>query len=180
MKKISLLMVFLVALLGAAAFPAHADDADLFDAKAAAQHIEKGIADIQAKNFDAAIEEFEAAADANPDAEAYYYLGYAYYLKARAGDKESWSKSRENFDQAYEINPNFTPTKLKSEEPVPAPQAGQAEQSAPTATIESGPTATVESSPTSTAAVESIPTATSPADSGDQPAPPAPPADQQK
>ena len=162
MKNKSLLVVlFLIALLGAAVFPAHADE-ELFDTKAAAQHMDNGIAYVKAKNFDAAIREFEAAAEINPDAEAYYYLGYAYYLKGRTGDKESRIKSRENFKNAYEIDPNFTPTKLKPTEPVPATQTEQAAQSEPTATVESGPTSTA------------------PAPGDNQPSQPAPPADEKK
>ena len=161
MKNTSLLVVlFLIALLGAAVIPARAEE-ELFDTKAAAQRIEKGIADIQAKNFDAAIREFEAAAEINPDAEAYYYLGYAYYLKGRTGDKESRIKSRENFKNAYEIDPTFTPTKLKPEEPAPAP-VKQAEQSGPSTTAESRVTPTV------------------PAPEDQQPTQPVPPAEQQK
>ncbi|MDA8423337.1 MAG: hypothetical protein M0Z89_08405 [Nitrospiraceae bacterium] len=162
MKNKSLLVVlFLIALLGAAVFPAQAEE-ELFDTKAAAQRIEKGIADIQAKNFDAAITEFEAAAEINPDAEAYYYLGYAYYLKGRTGDKESRIKSRENFKNAYEIDPNFTPTRLKPTEPAPVPQS---EQSEPAATAESRLTPT-----------------TAPAPDDQQPAQPepAPPAEEQQ
>ncbi len=162
MKNTSLLVVlFLIALLGAAVIPARAEE-ELFDTKAAAQRIEKGIADIQAKNFDAAIREFEAAAEINPDAEAYYYLGYAYYLKGRTGDKESRIKSRENFKNAYEIDPTFTPTKLKPEEPAPAPVIKQAEQSGPSTTAESRVTPTV------------------PAPEDQQPTQPVPPAEQQK
>ena len=161
MKKKSLLVVlFLIALLGAAVFPAHADE-ELFDTKAAAQHMDNGIAYLKAKNFDAAIREFEAAEEINPDAEAYYYLGYAYYLKGRTGDKESRIKSRENFKNAYEIDPNFTPTRLKPTEPAPA-AVEQAEQSGPSTTAESRVT----------------PTAPAPEDQ--QPTQPAPPAEQQK
>lgn len=160
MKNKSLLVVYLIALLGMAAFPAHADE-ELFDTKAAAQHIDKGITYIKAKNFDAAITEFEAAAEINPDAEAYYYLGYTYYLKGRSGDKESRSKSRENFDRAYDIDPNFTPTRYKPTEPAPA-AVQQSEQPEPS----------TSSAPSSTT--------TAPAPDKPQQAQPAPPADQHK
>jgi tetratricopeptide (TPR) repeat protein len=53
------------------------------------------------------------------EAEAYYYAGYAYYLKGRSGDEDSRQKSVEYFDRAYEINPNFSPNKFKPTEPVP-------------------------------------------------------------
>ena len=59
---------------------------ELFDTKTAEKHIEQGIAYLKAKNFDAAISEFDEASVILPDAEAYYFLGYAYYLKGRSGD----------------------------------------------------------------------------------------------
>ena len=161
MKNKSLLVVlFLIGLLGAAVFPAHAEE-ELFDTKAAAQHMDKGLAYVKAKNFDAAIREFEAAAEINPDAEAYYYLGYVYYLKGRTGDKKSRDQSRENFEKAYEIDPNFTPTRLKPAETLPVP-VQQSEQSEQSTTAESRPT----------------PTAQTPAEQ--QAAQPVPPAEQQK
>lgn len=90
---------------------------ELFDTKAATQHIEKGITLLQAKNYDAAIKEFEESSAIYPDAEAFYYLGYAYYMKGKITDNgESRKKSMENFDRAYGLNPNFTPTRFKPEE----------------------------------------------------------------
>jgi tetratricopeptide (TPR) repeat protein len=85
---------------------------ELFDTKAAAQHTEKGIEHLKGKDLDAAIKEFEASVAINPDAEAYYFLGYTYYLKGKTGDGESRKLSRENFDKAYELNPNFSPSRL--------------------------------------------------------------------
>jgi tetratricopeptide (TPR) repeat protein len=95
---------------------------ELFDTKAAAAHVEKGIAHLKGKKYDAAIKELEEAATINPDAEAYYYLGYAYYMKGRKGGAESRRKSVECFDKAYELNPGFTPSRFK-----PA-KAGEAKQ----------------------------------------------------
>jgi tetratricopeptide (TPR) repeat protein len=118
-----IILLVLVPLLGQA-------EEELFDTKAATQHIEQGISYLKAKNFDAAITEFENAADINPDAEAYYYLGYTYYLKGRTGDEESRKKSRENFERAYEIDPNFSPSRFKPTEEVPAPME-QPDQIAP-------------------------------------------------
>ncbi len=90
---------------------------ELFDTKAATQHTEKGITHLKAKNYDAAIKEFEESSAISPDAEAFYYLGYAYYMKGKiTNDGESRKKSMENFDKAYELNPNFTPTRFKPEE----------------------------------------------------------------
>ncbi len=117
MKPILLVAVLalfvLIPLLGLA-------EEELFDTKAASQHLDQGVAYLKAKNFDAAISEFETSAGINPDAEAYYYLGYAYYLKGRTGDEESRNKSRENFERAYEIDPNFSPSRFKPTEQVPA------------------------------------------------------------
>ena len=98
------------------AAPAFAAE-ELFDTATAAKHLEQGIVFLKAKKFDPAIKEFEEAATVNPDAEAYYYLGYAFYLKGRSGDEESRKKSRDNFEKAYEINPNFSPTRYKPAEP---------------------------------------------------------------
>jgi len=90
---------------------------ELFDTKAATQHTEKGIAHLKAKNYDAAAKEFEESSAIYPDAEAFYYLGYAHYMKGKiSNDGESRKKSMENFDRAYELNPNFTPTRFKPEE----------------------------------------------------------------
>src|SRR3990170_6685803 len=90
---------------------------ELFDTKAATQHTEKGIAHLKARNYDAAAREFEESSAISPDAEAFYYLGYAYYMKGKiSNDGESRKKSMENFDKAYELNPNFTPTRFKPEE----------------------------------------------------------------
>lgn len=89
---------------------------ELFDTKAAAAHVEKGITHLKEKTYDAAIKELEEAVTINPDAEAYYYLGYAYYEKGRKGDAESRRKSVECFDKAYELNPGFTPSRFKPAE----------------------------------------------------------------
>ena len=86
---------------------------ELFDTKTAEKHIEQGIAFLKAKNFDAAIKEFDEASVILPDAESYYYLGYSYYLKGRSGDADSRKKSLEYFDKVYEIDPNFSPTRYK-------------------------------------------------------------------
>jgi len=120
-KKIVLVLFSLMFLVVATA-PVFAEE-ELFDTKGGTAKIEKGLSLLHSKKLDAAIEQFEDAAAAAPEleAEAYYYLGYAYYLKGRAGDAESRAKSKEYFDQAYEANPNFTPSKFKPTEPIPAP-----------------------------------------------------------
>ncbi|MGE5172805.1 MAG: hypothetical protein ACM3MD_03140 [Betaproteobacteria bacterium] len=126
------LVFVLPILLGLAPLMGHAEE-ELFDTKAAAEHIEKGIAQLKAKSFDAAIVEFEESASISPEAEPYYYLGYAYYLKGRSGeDGESRKLSRENFEKAYEIDPNYSPTRYKPAEPVPAkPEPEEGERQAP-------------------------------------------------
>jgi tetratricopeptide (TPR) repeat protein len=157
-----ILKVVLAILLGLAPLAAHAAD-ELFDTKEAAQHIEKGVAHLKAKNFDAAIGEFEESAELNPDAEAYYYLGYAYYLKGRNGDAESRALSRENFEKTYEIDPNFTPTRYKPAQPAAfAPQ--------PQSEVSSTPSEAPPAAPPSQAAEPAAPA----------PAQPAPPAEQPK
>jgi tetratricopeptide (TPR) repeat protein len=96
---------------------------ELFDSKAAAAGIEKGIKLLKAKKYDAAVEAFEDAAATSPDieAEALYYAGYACYLKGKSGDEDARQRSVEFFDRAYEINPNFSPNKFKPTEPMPGP-----------------------------------------------------------
>ncbi len=116
---ISIMLIFAVV-------PAvQAAEEPLFDTKAAAADIEKGLALVKAKKYDAAVEVFEDAAATSPEieAEALYYAGYACYLKGRSGDEDSRQKSVEYFDRAYEINPNFSPNKFKPTEPLPGPAA---------------------------------------------------------
>jgi tetratricopeptide (TPR) repeat protein len=125
MKYIRSLIFVLTVLVGMIAAPAYPAD-ELFDSATASKHIDQGIAFLKAKNFDAAVNEFNAATEIAPEAEAYYYLGYAYYMKSRKVDGDSRRMSRENFEQAYEIDPNFSPTRYKPAEPEPQ----QAEPSA--------------------------------------------------
>jgi tetratricopeptide (TPR) repeat protein len=120
------LIFVLTVLVGMIAAPAYPAD-ELFDSATASKHMDRGIAFLKAKDFDAAINEFNASAEIAPEAEAYYFLGYAYYMKSRKVDGESRRMSRENFEQAYEIDPNFSPTRYKPAEPAPQ----QAEPSAP-------------------------------------------------
>jgi len=126
-KYILTFIVFLM--LGLVTLTAHAAD-ELFDTKAAAEHIDKGIAYLKAKNFDDAVREFDESASISPEAEPYYYLGYAYYLKSRKGDEESRKLSLENFQKAYEIDPNFTPTRYKPAELSPLQRSQQPQTNA--------------------------------------------------
>lgn len=113
-----LLIYVLTAMLGMAAAPAFPAD-EVFDTATASKHLEQGISCLKAKDFDAAITEFDVSASISPEAEAYYYLGYAYYMKSRKGNGENRQKALENFGQAYEIDPNFSPTRFKLSEPAP-------------------------------------------------------------
>jgi len=118
-KIACILMVMMVAAVAPAGWAA--EEEPLFDTKAAAADLEKGLGLVKAKKFDEAVAVFEEAAATNPDveAEAYYYAGYAYYLKSKSGDEDSRQKSVEFFDRAYEINPNFSPNKFKPTEAMP-------------------------------------------------------------
>jgi tetratricopeptide (TPR) repeat protein len=118
------LMIMLVIGLGSAPLTGRAEE-ELFDAKAAAQHIEQGIERLNAKDYDAAIAEFEESATISPEAEAYYYLGYTYYLKGRAKDGGNRNLSRENFEKAYEIDPSFTPRRPAPAEAADIPSAAE-------------------------------------------------------
>ena len=123
-----LVSAFLSAAILAGGAPQQARAAEeLFDTKAASAHIEKGINHLKSKNYDAAIKEFEESASVSPDAEPYYYLGYAYYMKAKkTNNPESRKKSMENFAKAYELDPNFTPSRFKPE--ATPPEAEEAKQ----------------------------------------------------
>jgi tetratricopeptide (TPR) repeat protein len=127
-NKLTVLCVF-AAMLVVEPVVGHSAE-ELFDTKTATLHIEKGITHLKAKNYDAAIKEFEESSVINPDAEAFYYLGYAYYMKGKiSNDSGSRKKAVENFDKAYELNPNFTPTRFKPEETVkPNPKKEKKEQ----------------------------------------------------
>ncbi len=138
-KHVFTFIVFLS--LGLVALTVHAADG-LFDTKAASEHIDKGISYLKQNNFDAAVKEFDESASISPEAEPYYYLGYTYYLKGRKGDLESRKLSRENFDKAYEIDPNFTPMRYKPAEPSSLQEIQQQEMGA------------AETSPTSAATPE--------------------------
>jgi len=77
----------------------------------------KGHVLLRSHKIDAAIKEFKQAAELAPEAEAFYWLGYSYYLKGRTGNVESRRLSRENFDSAYEADPNYSPTQAAPEMP---------------------------------------------------------------
>ena len=123
------LIYVLTAMLSMAAAPAFPAE-EVFDTATASRHLEQGISHLKAKDFDAAITEFDESASISPEAEAYYYLGYAYYMKSKKSDGENRQRALENFDRAYEIDPNFSPTRFKPSEsapqqtttPVPAPE----------------------------------------------------------
>lgn len=94
---------------------------EMFDTATAAVHLEKGIVYLKTKSFDAAVAELEEAVSIYPNAENYYYLGYAYYMKGKSGDSESRRSSIESFERAYELDPQFTPNRLKQEMEATAP-----------------------------------------------------------
>jgi tetratricopeptide (TPR) repeat protein len=138
-------LVFVIAVMvSMAAAPAYPAD-ELFDNATASKLMEQGISFLKANNFDAAIQEFDELTSVAPEAEAYYYLGYAYYMKGRKVDGDSRRLSMENFEKAYEIDPNFSPTRYKPSEPAP-PQAAAPPATAAPATPRpvSQPTPTVE------------------------------------
>ncbi len=112
------LIFVLTAMISMVAATAFAAD-ELFDTAASSKHLEQGISFLKVKNFDAAIHEFDKSAVIAPEAEAFYYLGYAHYMKGKNGDSDSRKKSLENFEKAYEIDPNFSPTRYKPSEPMP-------------------------------------------------------------
>lgn len=114
-RTLIFVLTTMASMVAAPAFPTE----ELFDTAAALKHMEQGISFLKAKDFDAAIHEFDKSAVIAPEAEAYYYLGYAHYMKSRKVVGESRRLSRENFEKAYEIDPNFSPTRYKLSEPAP-------------------------------------------------------------
>ncbi|MDA8098744.1 MAG: hypothetical protein M0042_03880 [Nitrospiraceae bacterium] len=166
----------LVVMMLACAFPAFAADEELFDTKAAASSIEKGKKLLSQKKYDAAIEAFEDAISAAPDAESYYLLGYAYYIKGKAGDEASRQKAREYFEEVYNINPNFSPSKFRVPEVMAAPGSQPAAGSATPASI--APAGKLEIPPAAPAPATAP--ASQPAPSAEPVPQPAPPAEQPK
>lgn len=124
------LIVVIMIMLSMLAAPAFSAD-ELFDTATASKHIERGISFLKAKDFDAAIKEFDESVTIAPEAEAYYYLGYAYYMKSRKTDGESRRMSRDSFEKAYEIDPNFTPARYQPSEPAPPQTAAPSPATAP-------------------------------------------------
>ena len=128
MREKIVFIIMVTLLLAVAPVVNAAAEEPLFDTKAAAAGLAKGLSLIKQKKYDAAVEAFENAAATAPDieAEALYYAGYASYLKSKSGDEDARQRSVEFFDRAYEINPNFSPNKFKPTEPMPgaAAQAG--------------------------------------------------------
>ena len=116
-----MILAVLLGLLVLSAVPVMAADEELFDTKTATELREKGRQLLNTKQIDAAIETLQQAVDAAPDAEAYYLLGYAYYIKGKSGDAESREKAKENFEEAYALDPRISPNKFKQVEEIPAP-----------------------------------------------------------
>ena len=128
-KRIAMLLILALVLVPLAT--AFAEE-DLFDTAGAAPHVKQGIAHLKAKKISAAIAEFEKAAAIAPEAETYYYLGYAYYLQGKQKDGASRKKSREYFEKAYDLDPNFSPSRMTAAE-----QTGETASSEETATAPS-------------------------------------------
>ncbi len=150
MGKKKIVMLAFAALLCLVPALVHGAEKELFDTEVAAVHTEKGIAFLKAKNYDAAIKEFEESVSIAPDAEGFYYLGYAYYMIGKKKDGEFRKKAMENFNKAYELDPNFTPTRLGSAEAGTEkvkPKQGEAPASGETATLEVQPAAPAEEQP---------------------------------
>jgi tetratricopeptide (TPR) repeat protein len=154
-------LVFMVALIGAVVPVVGAAEEELFDTKAATARLEKGLALVKAKKYDAAVEVFEDAAATSPDveAEALYYAGYACYMKSKSGDEDARQRSIEFFERAYEINPNFSPNKFKPTEPLPGPAARKESDVTPAAAAPAGTLAIPPAAPPTAPATPSAPAA---------------------
>ena len=92
---------------------AHAAD-ELFDTADATELVNKGVSALMVGHYDAAIEALEESVNIDPQAPAFYYLGYAYYMKSKKSGGENRTRAMENFDKAYELDPSFTPVKIKT------------------------------------------------------------------
>lgn len=126
MRMLKPIILFFSVLLIAGAPVSEAAE-ELFDTKAAAELFEKGISHLKTKNLEAAVDALEESVSISPEAETYYYLGYAYYMKGRTGDSESRKRSIESFEKAYELDPNFTPSRFKQSEVTPQPEQNEQE-----------------------------------------------------
>jgi tetratricopeptide (TPR) repeat protein len=143
MRKSLIMALIITAIIMGTQLMSYAAD-ELFDTKTAAEHMAKGIAHLKAKQYDAAIDELEKSASVYPEAEAFYYLGYAYYMKGRKGDGESRKNAMENFEQAYELDPHFTPNRLRLAEPLPPKPEQKNTESLQTTAPEASPQQTQE------------------------------------
>ena len=77
---------------------------ELFDTRAADEQFNSGLKSYFEKAYEEAIQEFEEAIRFNPgNANAYYFIGYSYY------QLNQMDRAVAAFDQAYEINSNYTP-----------------------------------------------------------------------
>ena len=98
MKK----MVWVMTLILLAATGSWAEE--LFDLNAAESHFQKGLQYYFQKQYPAAIQEFGETVEINPDdVRGYYFLGYSYY------QLQKMEKAQEAFDQAYQLNSQYTP-----------------------------------------------------------------------
>jgi Tfp pilus assembly protein PilF len=85
-----------------------ASDEPLFDTHEATLHYQQGVSLYQKRSYSKAAEELDKAIEINPDyKEAYYLLGYAYYKEGKI------DLSREAFNQAYELDPKYSPNPPK-------------------------------------------------------------------
>jgi len=79
---------------------------ELFDTEKAKQHFNVGLDLYFKMNYENAIREFQEAAQIDPEnANAYYFMGYAYYKL------KDMKKAMEVFDQAYEVDAKYSPMK---------------------------------------------------------------------
>ena len=115
MKRVIFLIMAVAVIIFQNGLSAAAQE-DLFDTKAAGALYEQGMNNLRGSKLEEAIAAFEESLSIAPDARTYYFLGYAYYLKGKTGDIDSRKKSLESFEQAYELDPNFTPAKYEHTE----------------------------------------------------------------
>jgi tetratricopeptide (TPR) repeat protein len=171
MRKPLIIMLLITAIMTEMQIMSYAAD-ELFDTKTAAEHMAKGITHLKAKQYDAAIDELEESASVYPEAESFYYLGYAYYMKGRKGDGESRKNAIENFERAYELDPNFTPTRLRPAELLPSKPAQKNTENLQTPASDMSPQQTPEAPQPAQPATPVPQQQTSEAGTPSQPSPP--------
>ena len=81
---------------------------ELFDVKSSNEQFSRGVNLYYQDNYQESLTAFEEAVRINPDnAEAFYFIGYAYYKEGK------FSKASDAFKTAYDLNHEYSPIPLE-------------------------------------------------------------------